>query len=113
MKNKIICCLIPFLLLGCSNQQQATSSALPFTVTTVLTPETKELDDIRNQAMTFLKAKDYDKLDELAATFRSSKQHYADGFWKLTEFYYALAVSNNIYGLQMYNNITDSTFTPS
>lgn len=105
MKNKTIYCLILLLLLGCSKQKQAISSALPFAVTTVQTPETKQLDNVRNNAQAFLKAKDYDKLDALAAQLRSSKAHDADGFWKLTEFYYALAVSNNIYGLEMFNNI--------
>jgi hypothetical protein len=110
MKGQIICYLILCSAFGYSKQQQAPSSILPFTVTTVLTPETKELVHIRSQVSTFLKGKDYDKLDELAAKLRSSKDHYPDGFWKLNEVYYALAVSNNIYGLEMFNNIPDTSF---
>ena len=110
MKSQIIFCVILCLALGCSKQQQAPSSILPFTVTKVLTPETQELDDIRSQVSAFIKAKDYNKLDELAAKLRSSKEHYADGFWKLSEVYYTLNVSNNIYGIAMSYTIPDTLF---
>ena len=110
MKKLIIWLLLPFLLLGCSKRQQAGSSALPFNVTPVHTPETKELGDIRNQASALLKAKDYDELDELAAKFRSSKEQYADGTWKLSELYFGLAVSNNFYGSEIFDHISDKSF---
>ena len=60
--------------------------------------------------MAFLAAKDYDKLDELAVKLRSSKDYYADGTWKLSELYYALAVSNNIYGMEMFSHIPDKPY---
>lgn len=110
VKNKIICCLIPFLLLGCSKQPHVIPSALSANASRIVTSETKELDVVRDQAMTFLREKDYDKLDELAAKLRSSKDCYADGTWKLSELYYALAVSNNIYGNEMFDHISDKSF---
>jgi hypothetical protein len=110
MKNKIICCLIPFLLLGCSKQQQVIPSTLPFKVTVVKTPETKELIGLMTQVTTLLETKDYNQLDELAAKLRSSKEHNADGAWKLSEVYYALGVSNNIFGMPMFDNIPDTAF---
>ena len=110
MKTKIIYLVLVLFLFGCSKQQQAALPALPFNVTRMVTPETKELDVIRDQAMAFLKAKDYNKLDELAVKFRSSKDCYADGTWKLSELYYALAVSNNIYGMEMFSQIPDKSF---
>jgi Domain of unknown function (DUF4034) len=110
MKNKICCCLIPLLLLSCSKSPNVVASKSPSIVTRVVTPETKELDDIRTETSTFLQAKDYNKLDELATKFRSSKECYADGTWKLSEVYFALGVSNNIYGNSMYNNIPNTAF---
>jgi hypothetical protein len=110
MKNKIICYLIPFLLLGCSKQPQVIPSALPFKVTVVKTFETKELIDLRTQVMTLLEAKDYNQLDALAAKLRSSKEKNADGTWKLSGVYYALGISNNIFGMPMFNNIPDTAF---
>ena len=110
MKNKIICCLIPFLLLGCSKQPHIIPSALSANASRIVTPETKELDVVRDQVMAFLAAKDYDKLDEFAAKLRSSKERNADGAWKLSEVYYALGVSNNIFGMPIFDNIPDKAF---
>ena len=45
---------------------------------------------IANQALTLFKAKDYDKLDALAAELRKSKECYADGAWKLASVYAGL-----------------------
>jgi hypothetical protein len=107
MKTKIICLLLSLFLFGCVKQQQV---ALPFNVTRVVTPETKELDVVRDQTMALLAATNYDKLDEFAAKLRSSKDCYADGTWKLSELYYALAVSNNIYGMEMFSHIPDKSY---
>jgi tetratricopeptide (TPR) repeat protein len=45
---------------------------------------------IANKAVVLLGAKDYDKLDALAAKLRTSKERYADGTWQLANFYSGL-----------------------
>jgi hypothetical protein len=67
---------------------------VPFQITVVETPEVKEQGEITNQSIAFLKNKDFDRLDELAAKYRSSKECYADGTWKLMIFYDAVASGN-------------------
>ena len=62
----------------------------------VETPEAKEIHDITNQVATLLAAKDYDKLDDLAAKYRASKECYADGIWKLALVYDALVPSDKV-----------------
>jgi tetratricopeptide (TPR) repeat protein len=54
------------------------------------TPEAIVTNEIASQALTLFKAKDYDKLDDLAAKLRSSKESYADGVWKLNCVYSGL-----------------------
>ena len=96
MKKIIICLLLPLFLLGCSKKsreetrQAATqpSAALPFKIAVVEeTPEIKEQNEIENQAVILLKTKDYDKLDDLAAKYRSNKECYADCSQKLALVY--------------------------
>jgi len=50
--------------------------------------------EIARQALTLLEATNYDKLDDLAAKLRSSKERYADGVWKLVCVYEGLVPSN-------------------
>jgi hypothetical protein len=95
VKNKIILFLLPLLLLGCSKKEslaenQATANpapGLPFQITGVETPDAKERKTICNLAINYLDAKDYVKLEALAAQYRSSKEHYANGAWKLRSVY--------------------------
>jgi Domain of unknown function (DUF4034) len=95
MKGKFILFLIPLLLLGCSKKQSEaqphitnqTSSGLPFEITVVETPETRGQKAINNEASQLFFTKDYDKLEALAALYRSSKERYADGAWKLQFLY--------------------------
>lgn len=110
MNSKMFCFLISFLLLGCSKQSQIDPSVLPFKVTAVQTPETTELISLMKHTTTLLAAKDYPELDQLAAKLRSSKERNADGVWKLSELYYALSISNNIFGMEMYDNIPDQAY---
>jgi hypothetical protein len=102
MKVKIICLLLPLFLLGCSKkateagssraaeQNMQPGAGLPFKVTVVETPETKEIKDIKSQAKDLLAAGDYEKLEALAKKFRDSKECYADGSWKLYDVYSGL-----------------------
>jgi Domain of unknown function (DUF4034) len=108
MKYKIVCLLLPLFLAGCSkksapeidgmpqDQNIAPSSALPFQVTTVWPDsESEEMDEIKTQAAALLEATNFDGLDELAAKFRSSKECYANGTWKLVNVYDGLVPSAN------------------
>jgi hypothetical protein len=60
---------------------------LPFNVQVTQTPEEKEKQEIKDLAKDYLATKDFDKLDALARKYRASKEHYADGLWKLNEVY--------------------------
>ena len=60
---------------------------MPFKVQVTQTPEEKEKQEIQEQAKNLFSAKDFDKLDALARKHRESKEHYADGAWKLNEVY--------------------------
>ncbi len=106
MKLRIICLLLTVFLLSCSKKPSeagnqaaiqpssalpSQSPTLPFQITVVETPETKEQGEIKNQAITFLKKQDYDKLEALAGKYRASKESYADGTWKLMFVYDAVA----------------------
>jgi hypothetical protein len=102
MKLRIICLLLPLFLLSCSKKPTEAerrsaiqpSPSVPFQITVEETPEAKEQGEIKNQAISFLKNKDYDKLEELAAKYRTSKECYADGIWKLMIAYDAVASGN-------------------
>jgi tetratricopeptide (TPR) repeat protein len=57
--------------------------------------ETGVTNEIGLQAAALIQAKDYDKLDQLAEKYRSSKERYADGVWKLTSFYDGMVLSKH------------------
>jgi hypothetical protein len=86
---------LPLLVLSCSKRSDdparrdniQPSSALPFTISVVKTPEATEQEEIQSHANELLKQADFDKLDALAAGHRSSKECYADGTWKLAFVY--------------------------
>jgi hypothetical protein len=65
-------------------------------VTPVETAETKEQNSIKAQAAALIKVKDYDKLDSLAAKFRSSGECFADGSCKLGFVYCGVSLATNI-----------------
>jgi hypothetical protein len=107
MKTKINYLLLPLILFGCAqnasktlvksqpppNQQTIPSGAIPgmpFPVTLVETDETKEINDISNQANVLLLAKDYDGLDAFARKLRDSKESYDAGAWKFCFVYCGL-----------------------
>jgi hypothetical protein len=105
MKLRIICLLLPVFLLSCSKkpseaEHQAAiqpSSGVPFQITMVeQTPEAKEQAEINDQAMTLFKKKEYDKLEELTAQYRASKECYADGTYKLALIYDAVAAGDEL-----------------
>jgi hypothetical protein len=98
MKYKIICFLLPLILLSCSknpavsdaqsqNQSALPTTGLPFQPTVVEPPEAKEIYGIKSQADALFESKDFDGLDSMAKKFRDTKVCYADGVWKLFYFY--------------------------
>ena len=103
MNNKVILLLLPLFLFGCSKKQTEAERrasiqplpTLPFQITVVETPEAKEINDTSNHVATLLESKDYDKLDELAAEYRTSKECYANGTWKLMSVYAGFELSDN------------------
>ena len=104
MKTGIIYALLPLVLLGCSKKAnealvrsqpspipqtipKGAFPGIPFAVTFVETPETREVIDISNRTEMWLAVKDYDDLDAFAKKLRDSKECYADGAWKLKFIY--------------------------
>jgi len=57
-------------------------------------PEAIVTNEIGRQALALLETNDYVRLERLAATFRSSKERYADGVWKLACVYDGLVPEN-------------------
>lgn len=107
MKTKMLCLLLLMALLGCSHRASRVSvkpepppgnqtipkgaiPGMPFAVTAVETAETKEMNDISNQANVLLQAKNYDSLDALARKLRDSKEYYAAGGPKFYSVYAGL-----------------------
>jgi hypothetical protein len=95
MKIKLIVFLLPLVLPGCSQKQpEAAPGSLP-QVTFVQSAETREQKLIKGQAFTLLTNKDYAGLEALAAKYRASREHYANGFWKLALVYNGLEPSDD------------------
>jgi hypothetical protein len=65
---------------------------LPFAVTVVETDEEKEQKQIQDQAKALFAAREFQKLDELAAKYRASREQYSIGVWKLNYVYAAFAL---------------------
>src|ERR1041385_2167244 len=98
--------LLPLILPGCSKNPPAPSprpsaSAAPNVATSrpkiafVQSPETKEQNLIKQEALTRLANKDYAALEALAAKHRVSKERYASGKWKLGILYSGFEPSGN------------------
>ena len=60
----------------------------------VETAETKERKSIEGAAAALIKTKDFDKLELLAAKYRSSGESFADGSWKLSCVYGGVSLSD-------------------
>ena len=89
-----------------SNQFNAPSAALPFQITTVWPDdESKEMFGRNKLANNLIEATNYDELDELAGTFRSSKECYANGVWKLNDIYGGLVPSDKASEVDWQNRI--------
>jgi Domain of unknown function (DUF4034) len=69
-------------------------SSLPFMVTTIETADAREVKNIRQEAVNFLAAKDYDHLEALAGKLRSSKAKWPIGQWKVADVYAAFTPSD-------------------
>jgi hypothetical protein len=101
MKTKLICLLLPLVLLGCSKKQPqpTVTQAPPFSlaeITVVEPPEAVEQKQIKKQALSLLNGKDNDGLEALAAKYRDSKEGYADGTWKLGYVYSGMELSKDV-----------------
>jgi hypothetical protein len=106
MTTKVILLSLPLCLLGCSRDPVETQNSrvptestgphaqLPFTISVVEAPETKEIKEIKREASLLLARKDYDKLDAFAKRLRDSKESYADGVWKVFYVYDGLDLSD-------------------
>jgi len=77
------------------SKQTAAALGWPAQLTMVETPEDKERSEIRAESLALLTAREYDRVDALARTYRASKECYADGLWKLKEVYEGLVPAEN------------------
>jgi len=115
MRTTVSFCLLLALAAGCSKQPTGTSAVTnpqppkqsfqggrtpaalgrPAQVTLIETTENRERGEIRAKSLSLLTAQQYDELDTLARKYRSSKECYADGIWKLKEVYEGLVPDDN------------------
>jgi len=95
MKTKLICLLLPLVLLGCSKKSPPPSAISLPEITVVEPAESVEQNQIQKQALDLFKAKEYDQLEALAAKYRASKEGYADGTWKLVSVYTGLDLTDD------------------
>src|SRR5687767_9788955 len=107
MKTKLTILLLPLLMWGCSPQETKTASDHPDTAAPtardtgkppsqfqfVPSPQYLERKQIEHEALTLFANKDYAGLDALAASYRTSKERYADGMWKLAYVYIGIEPS--------------------
>jgi Domain of unknown function (DUF4034) len=122
MKTGIICLLLPLILLGCVKKTPEMSVKLrhplnqpifpigaipgmPFATKVVESVETRELNNISNQAVVMLQAKDYDGLDALAKKLRDSKQCSAAGCPKFCYVYCGLCLPDKAPDAQWTNRL--------
>jgi hypothetical protein len=95
MKVKLICLLLPLMLLGCSKKTlRAPVGKLP-EITVVEPSEVVEQNQIQQQALALFRNQDFDHLEALAAKYRNSKEAYAEGWWKLGMVYSGLGCLDN------------------
>lgn len=109
MRTTVSFCLLA-LAAGCSKQPAGTSAdnypqppkqssrvapspatlGRPAQLVLVETTENTERGEIRAKSLALLSGQKYDELDTLAGKYRTSKECYADGIWKLKEVYEGL-----------------------
>ena len=99
MKTKVINLLLVLALVGCSKKQPGKVSGdaaktMP-SITVVETSETKERNQLKAQALELLNTKNYTALEALASKYRSGKDCYPDGYWKLAVVYNGLELDDN------------------
>jgi hypothetical protein len=75
-----------------SRQQNAAAAALPFNVTIVETNLTRAK-ALSRQARELFKAKDYEKLEQLAAQYQNSKECFPSGEWYLANVIGGIGIS--------------------
>lgn len=91
--------ILALALSGCSKKgpqnhsAKAIAKAFGFDIRVVQTAEAKEQAEIRRQALALLTNSDFDALEALAQTHRTSKEAFANGMWKLYYVYDGLAPS--------------------
>jgi hypothetical protein len=103
IKNTIVFFLLSVLLIGCSKKNSEAerrthiqaSPNLPFQITVVENSDAAERGQISQQAVTSLQNQDYKSLEQLAAKYLLSKERYADGQWKLMDFYDSFSPSDS------------------
>jgi hypothetical protein len=102
MKKLFVSLTILTALLGCSKQSnptsQGTSSLIPTNpaeITVIETAETKEWQKIQAESAGFFAAKNFDKLEDLANDYRTSKASIASGIWKLEAVYRGIIPDEN------------------
>jgi hypothetical protein len=115
MRSTVSFSLLLALAAGCSKQPAGTSGVAspqppkqssqgapspaalgrPAQVTLIETTENKERHEIRAKSLALLDSQQYDELDTLARKYRTSKECYADGIWKLKEVYEGLVPDDN------------------
>jgi len=96
----LIFCVLATIISGCTKPaSKATDNSKPAPVTSQTTAvhpvepiptemtETRERKEIKTRALELLLGGKYDQLDALARTYRTSKECYGDGMWKLREVY--------------------------
>lgn len=110
MKTKLAILLLPLLVWSCSPKETTTASdqtdtAAPTARGTgqpasasqfqfVPSPQCLERKQIEREALTLFTNKDYAGLDALAARYRTSRERYADGMWKLAYVYIGIEPSD-------------------
>ena len=105
-ENCIFGFLVSLALFGCSKAptdsppndglpHNITTNGLPFVVTVVETPESKEWGNTMKLARTYFERKEYDKLEDLASEGRSVEASWPDGTWKVVPVYVGLEVAAN------------------
>lgn len=109
MKITLAILLSALLAWGCSPKEPAADSTPPTALATNVStnsaprptfrltksPQSAEQKEIQLQALTLFTNKDYAGVDTLAAKYRTSKDRYADGMWKLAHVYIGLELGND------------------
>ncbi len=92
----ILLLLLSFVSIPCVCQQGVSSDLNAAAESTKVTPVSQQTltarDDYARPIEAMLHAEQFDGLDRLASTLRTTKERYNGGVWKLFTFYYAVAL---------------------